>query len=387
MVALRMAQKGHHVLVIDWRQNLGDKLCTGIIGRECAERFPPEKSHIHVGAQSATVISPFGTTHHVEKSNPVAYVVDRVSYVASFASEAQENGAEYRLGEKIQEIQCLENQVSVNTISEFGKKIYLGKTLVICSGFASPLVRMVNLSENNSDHLIGSQAEVTVSDIENIQVFLSNQISPGFFGWLVPLENSRALAGFVSRRSLNGHMENFITRLKKSGAVNDITKEPTRWGIPIRPISKTYKDRVIVAGDAAGFTKPTTGGGIYYALLSGEIAAQTILGAIKANNFSESQMSSYESNWKAIFGKEMLTGYYARRLYELLGDKQIEVLLDKFLSSDIQEEFLSSPDFSFDWHSDTILSAIYHKDLGKLLKSFGPSTLKLISRLSTSISG
>ena len=37
-----------------------------------------------------------------------------------------------------------------------------------------------------------------------------------------------------------------------------------------RPVSRTYGTRVLAVGDAAGLVKPTTGGGIYYSLISGQ---------------------------------------------------------------------------------------------------------------------
>ena len=40
MAALELAERGISVAVLDRRTNIGDKLCTGIIGRECAELFP-----------------------------------------------------------------------------------------------------------------------------------------------------------------------------------------------------------------------------------------------------------------------------------------------------------------------------------------------------------
>ena len=49
------------------------------------------------------------------------------------------------------------------------------------------------------------------------------------------------------------------------------TKEIKSWGIPIKPIEKTYAERTLVIGDAAGLVKPLTGGGIYYSQLSGKI--------------------------------------------------------------------------------------------------------------------
>ena len=382
IAALRLAQAGHRVLVVDWRQNLGDKLCTGIIGRECVERFPPDESHIYASARSATVVSPSGKAHRVENGKPQAYIVDRVAYVTSFASKAQEQGAEYRLGERVVEIDPADAGVTVTTSSESGETTYNAKTIVVSSGFASPLVRMVGLAdEAGGDHMIGAQAEVTAEGIDDTQVFLGDGVAPGSFGWLVPLSDSRALAGVVSRQKLNGHMDHFVSGLREQGKVGSVTKEPARWGIPIRPIAKTYDNRVLVAGDAAGFVKPTTGGGIYYALLSGEVAAQTIEGAVRSNDFSGQRMSAYESSWKALFGSEIRTGYYARRLYEVLGDDQIERLLDRFLAPAVQEEFLSSPDFSFDWHSATILKAVAHKELGKLFKSFGPVVLPFLSRV------
>ena len=47
MAALELARRGVSVAVLDWRTRIGDKLCTGIIGKECAELFAPAAEHIH----------------------------------------------------------------------------------------------------------------------------------------------------------------------------------------------------------------------------------------------------------------------------------------------------------------------------------------------------
>ena len=44
--------------------------------------------------------------------------------------------------------------------------------------------------------------------------------------------------------------------------------------LPLGPIERTYGDRLLVIGDAAGLVKPTTGGGIYYSIVSGSLAAE-----------------------------------------------------------------------------------------------------------------
>ena len=40
IAALELAGRGFSVAVLDYRERVGDKLCTGVIGVECAERFP-----------------------------------------------------------------------------------------------------------------------------------------------------------------------------------------------------------------------------------------------------------------------------------------------------------------------------------------------------------
>ena len=41
MAALRLAEAGRDVLVLDWRHNIGDKLCTGIIGGSASSGSNP----------------------------------------------------------------------------------------------------------------------------------------------------------------------------------------------------------------------------------------------------------------------------------------------------------------------------------------------------------
>ena len=388
IAAHRLSQMGHRVAVLDWRRNLGDKLCTGIVGRECVERYPPDDVDIFREARSATIFAPSGKHHKIIKDDPQAYIINRVAFVASLATRASEAGASYRLGERVVEVQVTNSGVAVSTISGSGTRRLEGRVIVIASGFASPLIRMAGLgSLSPTAYMIGCQAEVVADHLEDTEVYLGDSVAPGSFGWLVPLSGSNALAGLVSRHRLNGHMGHFLANLRQRGKVRSVTIEPRRWGMPIKPLQRTYGDRVITVGDAAGLVKPTTGGGIYYALLSGEMAAAAVHGAFKAGDFSARRLRRYETEWKATFGKELRIGYYARRMYEALGDRQIEHLLNEFLSAQIQHEFLSSREFSFDWHSRLILKAIGHQRIGKVIKSFGPMVAPFLPRLSRLISG
>jgi len=375
MAAARLASGGLKVAVIDWRTSIGDKLCTGIIGRECALRFPPKPSQVYRAARSAVLISPSGRRHTISKEEPQAFIIDRVSYVSSLAENAASAGAEYRLGENVVGIEPHADCVDVLATAASGDRRYRARVLVIAAGFGSGLVRMAGLADRKqqSDYMIGVQAVVETDGLEDTEVYLGDAVAPGSFGWVAPMSDTRALVGIVSRRRLNGHMRDFMEDLRRTGRVRSVLKEPRRWGIPIRPISRTFRDRVVVVGDAAGLVKPTTGGGIYYALISGELAAETVLHAFEAGDFSARQMRAYETRWRAVFGKELRVGYVARRVYESLGDGRVERLVSELLSSRLYTDIASARDTSFDWHSGVIMKAVGHQDFRRVIGSIAPT--------------
>ena len=381
IAASNLAQSGRSVVVLDWRENLGDKLCTGIIGAECKKRFPPLDEHIHRGAKAVTIVSPDGRRYDIARDETQGFIIDRVAYVASLAHNAREAGAELELGRRVTTIEVARSGVTVRSSGVDGQTSHQARLLIIASGFGSPLLSMAGLRNNGSQpYMIGCQAEVIANDLKETEVYLGQAIAPGSFAWLVPVTGSRALIGIVSRRELNGHMDHFISTLQQDGRVGEVVKQPKRWGIPLKPIPRTYGDRVLVVGDAAGMAKPTTGGGIYYALLSGELAAEVAGDALAAGDLSTRRLRAYEQGWKALFGRELRVGYIARMLYEALGDSQVDRLLDTFVSCESRDGIITG-EFSFDWHSRLILRAVTHRDLGRVIRSFGPSVLPLLSKM------
>lgn len=382
MAALRLSEMGHRVAVVDWRTNVGDKLCTGIIGKECAEKYPPSPSDVRHHARAADVVSPLGTRYTVARSDVQAYVVDRVSYVKSFADQAIRAGAKYILGPRISAIDISDDCVSVTANDGSESERLKAEVLVLASGFGSPLLNMAGIKNGRrDDFMIGCQTVVRTRDLDHTEVYLGDHVAKGSFGWLVPLSESRGLVGAVSRENPAGNMGGFIDSLKRDGRVDAVESEPANWGIPLRPIRRTYANRVVVAGDAAGLVKPLTGGGIYYSLTSGELAAEAIDAALKIGDFSARQLKGYEQSWKSVFGKELRIGYYGRVIFESLSAAHIERLLSEFLSEDILDDLVNSDDFSFDWHGKMILKALKYQNLTTLLRSFGPLVTSVLPRL------
>ena len=64
-----------------------------------------------------------------------------------------------------------------------------------------------------------------------------------------------------------------------------------RW----RPIARTFADRVLAIGDAAGIVKATTGGGIYYSLVSAAAAAEVLAPALRRDALGARVLQAYEA--------------------------------------------------------------------------------------------
>lgn len=113
-LALRLASLGHGVTVVDWRERIGDKLCTGIVGKECLQRFPLDGSTVYRDALGARLVAPDGrAVDFVRDDVQAPHVLDRVSYVASFARRALRAGAQYMLGHRVLVVSTDEEGASV----------------------------------------------------------------------------------------------------------------------------------------------------------------------------------------------------------------------------------------------------------------------------------
>ena len=371
MTLLRLAESGINAVGIDSRTVIADKLCTGIIGWECSQKFPPDRAMIHYISKSATIVSPNGTKTQISSLKPQAVILDRISYIQSFVHKARDLGSQILLDNTVIDVSIKKDGVEI--LTDKGRRFH-SKIIVLATGFHSPVLKSVGVIKKNfkPDYMLASQAIVHLNDTKGIQVFLGKDKVPGSFAWLVPTSKKFGLLGMFTKFRLQGHMTNLINQLFRDGIIDSVVKPHSQWAIPARPLRKTFSDRSLLVGDAAGLVKPTTGGGIYYSFLSGEIAAEVIRDALPGNQFSAKTLSSYEAKWKSVLNNEIQIGLRMRNLIESFSDEQIEILLSHIEKSGLLSTLLNSSDMSFDWHSKAILHFLSNPSLWKLMNSFGP---------------
>jgi len=358
-----LSQRGHKVVVLEKKPRAGTKQsCTGIIGAECFGLFPPGYLKTINQFQSATFFSTSGMSLRVEKSRPQAYIVDRAVFDNQLAQSAQEAGADYWFNCAVETIArssgCLKIGVRLGSRRTFVE----ARTAVIAGGPSGYLTRTLGMGEVR-DHATGCQTEVG-SNTSGLEVYLGSATSPGFFGWLVPLSGGRARLGLLTRGNNAGAlMSNLWQTLKARGKVTSPMSGLHYGAIPLKPLSRTYAERTLVIGDAAGQVKPTTGGGIYYGLLCAAMAAERLHEAIVAEDYSAARMSHYQKDWHQKLQQELRISRLARQVFQRLSDKQIDRIFDIVLTHGIHHELLEAEDFSFDWHGRLILKALGYRAL------------------------
>jgi digeranylgeranylglycerophospholipid reductase len=301
--AYRLAEMGHRVAVVDKKTRLDEPVCcTGIISVECVKRFNIPESVILRQASSARVFSPSGKELRLERPEPQACIVDRPAFNAALAEQARRSGAEYILNSPVKSIDFQTDRVRIEIERKAGEIESLeAKIAVIASGSNSKLTNVPGMGKSG-DFAMGAQVEVESTDLAEVEIYFGRKIAPAFFAWLVPLSGKRALAGLLSRRRTGYYLKKLISTLKTEGKIVDVRSEISFASVPLKPIARTYGQRVVVAGSAAGQVKPITGGGIYYGLICADIASEHLHRAIESGNLSDRVLAGYEKLWKKALG-------------------------------------------------------------------------------------
>ena len=133
------------------------------------------------------------------------------------------------------------------------------------------------------DHYLHTaQRELPAARPGVVEVHFGRGLAPGGFGWVVPVwrgDRSLRPRGRDGRAAARRRTSPACSSACGDAGGSSGDGEPPRQKIlPLSSIARTYRDRLLVVGDAAGLVKPTTGGGIYYSLLSAGLAADVLAG-------------------------------------------------------------------------------------------------------------
>jgi geranylgeranyl reductase len=282
--ALKLAKTGRKVLLADREGRI--KPCGGAIPTRAIRDYdiPPEIICARINA--ARIISPSGREVEMDIGDRghVA-MVDRETFDPWLRERAGEAGAARITGTFAGLSHDADGLVTV-TIEEKGggEKRFRARTLIGADG-ANSAVRRAIFGPNKRPKYVFAYHEIieapqgaTAGYTPNrCDVVYRGSISPDFYGWVFP-HGKQASVGCGS--AVKGHDLKTATRKLCDDAGLGAARVLRREGapLPLKPMRRWDDGRnVVLAGDAAGVVAPSSGEGIYYAMLSGELCADAAM--------------------------------------------------------------------------------------------------------------
>lgn len=353
-LAGQLVSKGYSVLVIEKRSSLGGPVCcTGLISRECLEMLGPSATVIRE-LNGARIFSPSGKALDVSRPTPQAYLIDRGALDLNLALQAQQDSASYIFGSQVLGLEINNDGARARVWNKGGAFEIEARVVIIASGFGSKVTSRLGLGQVG-DFAIGAQALVE-SEVEEVEVYPSDRVSPGLFGWLVPERAGRALVGLLAKREPLRRLSAFMDELEMKGKIGSPVIKPMSRGLSLKPLPRTYSGPIIVVGDAAGQNKPTTGGGLFFGLLGAQIASEVVPSYLEGKIAS---LSVYEKMWHERLSGEIRKARVGRFVYEKMSDRQRDRLFYIINRSNFIDQLEHDESLSFDWHGRVILKLLF----------------------------
>ena len=364
--AEQLAREGWRVGTLEEHRQLGDPVnCSGVISVEAFRRYRLPQRLIRHTLQTVSFQSPGGLRWSFDVGRPLAHAVERTQFDQLLGKRATDAGAELLLGHRVVDVAPVSGGMALQVCSNGGDPVPLhARAVILATGAGGPLLGKLGWSERRQQ-LLGVQTEIAL-DADNVEVYLGKKLAPEGFAWIIPLGGGMAKAGLLCRQDGPHYLRRFLAR---PDIRSRLRGEPGRILCSVLPLGflpRSYADRIVVVGEAAGHIKPTTCGGIYYGMLTAAMAAEVLDGALKEDRLDADRLSAYEKLWRGLLEEEIEHGLKLRRAFHFLSD----ISLDKLVALASRDGILNliQEKMNFDWHRDLIRAVFRHATVSRILR-------------------
>lgn len=314
-----LARAGKTVALIDRDGRI--KPCGGAVPPRLITDFHIPDSQIVARVNTARMISP--TQRHVDIPIENGYVgmVDREHFDAFLRDRAKAAGAHRYTGTftRIERDSDGTHVVFRDKIS--GNEQRLTTRLVIGADGARSGVGRAEVPGGDTIPYVIAYHEIIEAPKANAHydplrcdVVYDGQISPDFYGWVFP-HGAQCSVG-MGTEVADVDLKEATAKLRAASGLSDcktIRKEGAP--IPLKPLDRWDNGKdVLLAGDAAGVVAPSSGEGIYYAMVGGRVAAEACLSCLASGNVRDLQLArkAFMKEHKMVFKvlRSMQDAYY-----------------------------------------------------------------------------
>ena len=357
------------VLVLEEHGEIGDPVhCTGVLGLDAFSEFDLPRETITTITGSARFYGSYGRSIRIDGGDVAAAVVDRGRFDRALAERASSAGATIVRGARVAGL-GVNGRVNARIAIDGEHHDVRGRVCVLACGAHYRFNRQLGLGIPRA-YLQSAQLEMPFPRVDDVEIDLDRSLAPRGFAWIVPFTRGdvgMARVGLMASDGAAIRFRAYTQRLGERHGAAISAASPRLKVLPLAPVKRTYADRVVAVGDAAGLAKPTTGGGIYYSLLSGSYAADVLSAALRQDRTDAAALKPYESLWQARIGPELRAGLAFRTLVSRFDDRAIDALLELAAVDGIVP--LLRRTANFNWHRAAALALLKNAGFRRIVLS------------------
>ncbi len=367
LTARRCAEAGLDVILLEEHEQIGEPAhCTGIVSLETAALAKIPDDIILGRLRHARLVSPGGAKCEVRwnaAGSEEILVIDRALFDRDLGEKAQRAGAVIRTGARVDGVEVDGNGVTLDV----GGQAVAARACILACGVSYRLHRQLGFAlPGQVVHT--AQVEVDAEPGETVELYFGRDVAPDGFLWSVPIMRGcrpGLKLGVLARGDAGTCLRHFLERPEISARRRSTPGRMIRRLLPLEPAPQTAADRVLLVGDAGGFTKPTTGGGIYYSLLTASLAADTMIEGFQAGHLDAEFLSRYEARWAAELGADLRVSTWLRQFVARCRDVEMDELVRALASDSVQAVIERTA--RFNRHRDVILALVREPGIASLL--------------------
>ena len=364
--ATLLAGAGFDVTLFEEHQEIGLPVhCTGVLADDAFGEFGLSRTSILNALSTARFVSPAGFQFSYTTPSIEAHVVDRRLLDGTIARRAADAGVRLCAGRRVRNVESASDGMHIEID---GTDPVHARAVVLASGANYGLQRRFGLGMP-AVSLNSAQLELPALRGGDVEVHFGSGTAPGGFAWTVPVARPAGpfvRVGLMCEGDASSFFRQFVNRVGPSwGIPLELVGEPRRRLLPLSTLPRTFASRLLVVGDAAGLVKPTTGGGIYYSLLSAMLAAETLIPALHNNRLDAETLSVYQQRWRQRLGPEFQAQLALRMLAQRMSDADIDALFDLALTDGVMPIVRRTAQFNR--HRDLIVALFKHAPARRVL--------------------
>ena len=325
----------HETLVLEEHPAPGRPVqCAGLVTPRVIEMAGADRSVLN-SLRGAAIHFPGGEILEILSDEVKAVVIDREEFDIVCRDNAVDSGAEYLTEHEVKGLSIGSGRATLVTKSPSGEGRFEAFLVVGADGYKSGVARFAGLGPSREIvRGIETDVDIRMEDQERVQVFLGNKVAPGFFAWVIPCGEFTRVGLCVSRGKPNQYLDPLLRRTGLDGGRRMRTMA---GAIPLGTVPRSYSDRLMLVGDAAGQAKPLSGGGLYTGMVAANHASITANIALDEGDLGARSLARYEKGWRGELGKELDRGYMFRKVFLRMSDRKLDDMGKVLMRPDVMD--------------------------------------------------